>query len=85
MAKVMISIPDDLLEQIDSETERRDTTRSGFLRNAARKELGRASPEEIDAAFERAQATFADAGPFESADVIREQRDAMSERDRRRL
>jgi len=33
MAKVMVSIPDDLLGLLDAEAARRDTTRSGLLRD----------------------------------------------------
>lgn len=40
MAKVMISIPDGLLEMLDAEAERRRTSRSGLLQDAARRELG---------------------------------------------
>ena len=38
MAKVMISIPDVLLGMLDQEAERRRTTRSALLQNAARRE-----------------------------------------------
>lgn len=40
MAKVMISIPDALLGMLDAEAERRRTSRSALLQNAARRELG---------------------------------------------
>jgi predicted transcriptional regulator len=40
MAKVMISIPDDLLGQLDAEAQRRRTSRSALLQSAARGELG---------------------------------------------
>ncbi len=40
MAKVMVSIPDLLLADLDAEAERRRTTRSGLLQEAARRELG---------------------------------------------
>jgi hypothetical protein len=40
MAKVMISIPDDLLSALDAEVGRRSTTRSAFLQEAAKRELG---------------------------------------------
>ena len=40
MAKVMISIPDSLLSMLDAEAERRRTSRSALLQNAARRELG---------------------------------------------
>ena len=40
MAKVMISIPDTLLEMFDAEVKRRRTTRSALLQEAARREIG---------------------------------------------
>jgi hypothetical protein len=40
MAKVMISIPDDLLATLDAEAKRRSTSRSALLQSAARRELG---------------------------------------------
>ena len=43
MAKVMVSIPDDLLKQLDSEAERRGMTRSGILRDFADQALRRHS------------------------------------------
>lgn len=33
MAKVMVSLPDDLLSSLDAEATRRHTTRSGLLRD----------------------------------------------------
>lgn len=85
MAKVMISLPDDLLGRIDSEVQRRGTSRSGLLRIAVERELGRLSPEEFDAIIERSRARFAKAGGFDSAELIRADRDARNARDRRRL
>ena len=35
MAKVMVSLPDDVLRAVDVEAERRGTTRSGLLRELA--------------------------------------------------
>ena len=35
MAKVMVSLPDDLLRAVDTEASRRGTTRSGLLRELA--------------------------------------------------
>jgi len=40
MAKVMISIPDELLGLLDAEVERQRTSRSALLQSAARRELG---------------------------------------------
>ena len=37
---MMISIPDALLGMLDAEAERRRTSRSALLQNAARRELG---------------------------------------------
>jgi metal-responsive CopG/Arc/MetJ family transcriptional regulator len=39
MAKVMVSLPDDLLERIDAQARSRHATRSGFLRELAEREL----------------------------------------------
>jgi metal-responsive CopG/Arc/MetJ family transcriptional regulator len=43
MAKVMVSLPDELLKAVDIEAERRGTTRSGFLRELAEESLRRRS------------------------------------------
>lgn len=43
MAKVMVSIPDEILRAIDVEADRRGTTRSGLLRTLAEDALGRRS------------------------------------------
>jgi metal-responsive CopG/Arc/MetJ family transcriptional regulator len=39
MAKVMISMPDDLLERLDAQARVNRETRSGFLRRLAEREL----------------------------------------------
>jgi len=80
----MISVPDDLLERIDRAAGERRTSRSAFLQEAARRELGWPDPVAIDAALERARAALAGAGRFESAELIRADRDARDARDRRR-
>ena len=84
MAKVLISLPDDLLERIDREAAERRTSRSALLQEAARRELGWPDPAAIDAALERGHAALAGAGAFESAKLIRAERDARDARDRRR-
>lgn len=83
MAKVLISMPDDLLERIDREAERRGVTRSGLIQEAARRELGWPDPVAFDVALERGRSALAGAAAFESADVIRRDRDERDERDRR--
>lgn len=77
MAKVMISLPDDLLAEIDNAAQRRGVSRSGLLAQAARHDLERATPDEMDAAIARSRKRFANAGPFESADLVRRERDFM--------
>jgi predicted transcriptional regulator len=84
MAKVMISIPDDLLERVDREAQRRSTSRSALLAQAARRELGWPDRDLIDAALERGRAALAGAGAFESSELIRADRDERDARDRRR-
>jgi metal-responsive CopG/Arc/MetJ family transcriptional regulator len=84
MAKVLISIPDDLLERVDREVGRRNTSRSAFLQMAARRELGWPDPRLLDAAIEHGRAALATAGAFESTELIRATRDELDERDRRR-
>ena len=76
MAKVMISLPDRVLARIDEETRRRGTTRSAFLAEAALRELGRPDPAVFDDALARSRARFARAGSFDSAELIRAERDA---------
>lgn len=82
--KVMISLPDDLLRRIDRAAAERNTSRSGFLQEAARRELGWPDSAAIDAALQRARAALAGAGDFESAELVRAERDARDERDRHR-
>jgi predicted transcriptional regulator len=76
MAKVMVSLPDDLLEQVDAEARRRSTSRSKLLALAARRELERRDPAVVQAAIARSRERFRSAGAFESADLVRSDRDA---------
>lgn len=82
--KVMVSMPDELLERIDRAADERGTSRSAFLQEAARRELGWPDPAVIDAALERGRAALHGAGQFESTDPIRADRKARDDRDRRR-
>ncbi len=84
MAKILVSLPDDLLEEIDAAVARRLTTRSAFLRGAARDALARPDPVAIRAAVSRARAAIAGLGPFESGELIRKDRDARGAAARRR-
>jgi metal-responsive CopG/Arc/MetJ family transcriptional regulator len=84
VAKVFVSLPDDLLERVDREARRRSTTRSAFLQQAARRELGWPDPDALDAAIERGRVALAGTGHFDSAELIRTDRDERDARDRRR-
>ena len=84
MSKVLISIPDELLANIDREASARGDSRSGFIQEAARRELGRPSRVRIEAALARARRALHDVGAFEAADVTREGRDARDAADRGR-
>jgi predicted transcriptional regulator len=81
MAKVMISIPDDLLERIDRLAGEQQLSRSGFLRKLAVSELDRPTPEAVRRALDEGQRLFTEAGPFESEELIREARDERTRRD----
>lgn len=74
MAKVMISIPDDLLGALDAEVSRRKTTRSALLQGAARRELGllRRPRELLLADLDALSASWA--GPVDAAALVRADR-----------
>jgi Arc/MetJ-type ribon-helix-helix transcriptional regulator len=82
--KVLVTMPDDLLEWIDRETESLGQTRSEFLQEAARRRLGWPDPLVVDAALLRGRTALGGLGSFESADVIRAQREERDARDQRR-
>lgn len=82
--KVLVSIPDDLLERVDREAQRRHLTRSALLQTAAQHELDLRDPAVIDAALERGRAALSDAGGFESVQAIRDEREQRDALDRRR-
>lgn len=75
MSKVMISLPDDLLVEVDAEVRRRSTSRSAFLAAAAKRELARPDPVDLAAAIERSERRFRRAGSFEAGDIVRADRD----------
>jgi len=74
MAKVMISIPDALLSMLDAEAERRRTSRSALLQNAARRELGlvQRSRESLLAELDELSGEWS--GPVDVVELIRADR-----------
>lgn len=74
VAKVMISMPDDLLERLDAQARANRETRSGFLRRLAEREL------ELDDAGRRKEIEDLLGPPLhmggDSARLIREDRES---------
>jgi ribbon-helix-helix CopG family protein len=76
MSKVMVSLPEELVRDIDEEARRRSTSRSAFLAAAARRELARGDSAAVAAAIARSEERFRAAGAFDSAQLVRRDRDS---------
>jgi len=80
VAKVMISIPDDLLDRLDLRAREVGESRSGLLRRLAERELEdqeRGQRREVKRLMGAIEATFTDDEPhFDVAQLIREDRDS---------
>jgi metal-responsive CopG/Arc/MetJ family transcriptional regulator len=80
VAKVMISIPDALLERLDSHAKALGETRSGFLQRLSERELKdqeRGRRKEAERLMGAIEATFSDDEPrFDVAQLIRDDRDS---------
>jgi predicted DNA-binding protein len=77
VAKVMISIPDQLLERLDTRARETSETRSGFLQRVAERELEgaeRHDREEIERLLDQIQPL--DFGGVSAAQLIREDRES---------
>jgi hypothetical protein len=74
MAKVMVSLPEDLLGALDAEAQRRGTSRSALLQAGARREIGlvRRDREELLDELEQLSRTWA--GPVDAASLVRAER-----------
>jgi Ribbon-helix-helix protein, copG family len=77
-SKVMVSLPDDLVREIDEEARRRSMSRSALLAAAARRELARRDPVAVAEAIARSEQRFLAAGGFEAAQLVRHDRDSRS-------
>lgn len=76
MVKILVTMPPELVAQLDSTAERRGVSRSALLREAARQELGHeVDIEEARAAVKRMRARFAGTEPLDAAQAIRWERD----------
>jgi hypothetical protein len=74
MAKVMVSIPDDLLGALDAEARRRHTSRSAILQTGARRELGllRRERETVLSELDRISRQWS--GPLDATALVRAER-----------
>jgi metal-responsive CopG/Arc/MetJ family transcriptional regulator len=75
MSKVMVSMADELLAEVDAEAKRRATSRSALLAVAARRELDRRDPVQVAEAIARSEQRFREAGSFDAAELVRGDRD----------
>lgn len=74
MAKVMISIPDELLAQLDAEAEARQMSRSALIAQATRREITAPDAARVDQLLAAARAALAETGAWSAEDVVSEQR-----------
>jgi hypothetical protein len=74
VAKVMISIPDDLLGALDAEARRRGTSRSALLQAGARREVGllRRKPSAVLSDLDELSRAWE--GPLDAAELVRAER-----------
>lgn len=80
VAKVLVSIPDDLLREIDLGAENRGESRSGYLRRLAEEDIERRERqgrEEASRIMGLIREEWHDGeGPIDAAQLIREDRDS---------
>ncbi len=76
MPRVMVSLPAELLAELDAVARKRSTSRSALLAEAARRELARRGSDQVAAAIARSERRFSKAGSFESADLVRDDRES---------
>ncbi len=74
MAKVMVSLPDDLLDALDAEADRRHTSRSALLQDGARRELGLLRRDREDVLAELDALSGSWSGPVDAAALVRAER-----------
>jgi len=70
----MISIPDDLLAELDAEAQARKTSRSALIARAALREIRAPDAARIDELLEAARAALSDTGAWSGSNLVREQR-----------
>jgi len=76
VAKVMISIPDDLLGRLDAQARANRETRSGFLQRLAERELDGADDQEDKEVARLLDSLSVDLGDVDIVQLIRQDRDS---------
>jgi HicB_like antitoxin of bacterial toxin-antitoxin system len=76
VAKVMISIPDDLLGRLDAQARANRETRSGFLQRLAERELDGADDQEDREVARLLGSLDVDLGDADIVQLIRQDRDS---------
>jgi metal-responsive CopG/Arc/MetJ family transcriptional regulator len=76
MSKILTSLPEELVREIDEVARRRSTDQSALLAAAARREIARPHPSDVDDAIIRSEQRFRNAGRFEAADLVRRGQDS---------
>ncbi len=74
MAKVMISIPDDLLAALDAEAQARQMSRSAVIAQATRREITAPDAARVDELLIAARDALAATGKWSATELVREQR-----------
>jgi predicted transcriptional regulator len=75
VSNVRVSLPDELVRELDEEARRRSVSRSALLAAAAGRELARRDPIAIADAITCSERRFRSANAFESTDLVRQDRD----------
>jgi hypothetical protein len=76
VAKVMISIPDELLERLDTRAREKSETRSGLLQRLAERELASSEDREDREIGRMLDSLNLDLGEVDAAQLVREDRES---------
>ncbi|MBI2684390.1 MAG: hypothetical protein HYX33_03205 [Actinobacteria bacterium] len=85
MAKVLVTLPDELLRRIDAAARLRSTTRSALVQSLAEREFGSSNAGELHAQLDALRSRLArSARRVDTTAAVRAGRDALDARDRKR-
>jgi metal-responsive CopG/Arc/MetJ family transcriptional regulator len=73
--KVMVSLPEELLADVDAEAARRDQSRSALIRSALREHLAKRSLDHREEALEALRRTWSTPLPDSPEELVRTERD----------